>query len=153
MASSPDSRWMDISRPLAPDSACWPGDMPYAYQLGWKMADGASVNVGSITTSVHTATHCDAPFHFQRDGITVDQIPLEVFIGEVWVVDVRGCLNDWMTALASLPDQVSRILFHTGGWPDTRVFPQNIPVLFKLIRLWLRLRPFLSYGLIYGTPS
>jgi hypothetical protein len=30
-------------------------------------------------------------------------------------------------------------------------FPQNIHVIAKLIRLWLRLRPFLSYGLIYGT--
>lgn len=140
MDLSPDSRWIDISRPLAPDTACWPGDVPYTFQLGWKMAEGASVNVGSITTSVHTATHCDAPYHFLREGMTVDQIPVEVFLGEAWVIDVRDCLTDWSRALVNLPDQVPRVLFHTGGWPDTRVFPTSIPVIQSDVINWMKER-------------
>jgi arylformamidase len=121
MASSPDSPWIDISRPLSPQIACWPGDVPYAFSLGWKMSDGASVNVGSITTSVHTATHCDAPFHYDENGATLDHIPLEVFLGPVWVVDVRHCLDDWHTALQTIGNQtIERVLFRTGGRSEER---------------------------------
>ncbi len=138
MLSSPDSPWIDISRPLSPQTACWPGDVPYAFSLGWKMSDGASVNVGSITTSVHTATHCDAPFHFEADGVTVDHIPLEVFLGPAWVVDVRHCLYDWLTALQPHSDQaITRVLFRTGGWHDTSHFPVEIPVMQPQTIEWL----------------
>lgn len=138
MASSPDVPWIDISRPLCPDSACWPGDVPYSYSLGWKIADGASVNVGSITTSLHTATHCDAPFHYQSDGNTVDAIPLNVFCGIALIVDVRPCLSNWLLALQALSGNVpSRILFHTGGWPDTSCFPNTIPTMTLPVVDWL----------------
>ena len=138
MALSPDSPWIDISRPLSPQTACWPGDVPYAFSLGWKISDGASVNVGSITISVHTATHCDAPFHFDADGVTVDHIPLEVFLGPAWVIDVRHCLDDWLAALQPLSDQtITRVLFHTGGWQDTSHFPVQIPVMQPQTIEWL----------------
>lgn len=138
MAWSPDAPWIDISRPLSPQTACWPGDVPYAFSLGWKMSDGASVNVGAVTTSVHTATHCDAPFHFDADGITVDHVPLEVFLGPAWVVDVRQCLEDWLAALKPLSDQsVKRVLFHTGGWHDTARFPEGIPTMQPEVIAWL----------------
>ena len=66
MHSSPEI--IDISRPLQAGTACWPGDVPYSFQLGWKIVGGASVNVGSIQSSVHTATHCDSPFHYDDHG-------------------------------------------------------------------------------------
>jgi arylformamidase len=151
MTSSPESPWIDISRPLAPGTACWPGDVPYQFTLGWKMADGASVNVGAITTSVHTATHCDAPFHYQRDGMTVDQIPLSVFMGEAWVVDVRHCLDHWLSAMSTLPAMVKRVLFHTGGWPDTTRFPERIPVMQPEVVTWMHQRGVVLAG--FDLPS
>src|SRR5262245_66176482 len=93
--------WLDISRPLAAGTACWPGDVPFTFRLGWTIAAGASVNVGAVESSVHTATHCDAPFHFDNAGVTVDRLPLDVFVGAAWVVDVRN-VNRWRERLASL---------------------------------------------------
>ena len=124
---SPDL--IDISRPLANGNANWPGDVPFSFRLGWTIAGGASVNVGAIETSVHTATHCDAPFHYDDSGITVERIPLDVFVGPAIVVDVRGIAN-WRTRLekhdlAATP----RVLFRTAGWPDTTRFPESIPVM------------------------
>ncbi len=139
MPSSP-SRYIDISRPLSADTACWPGDVPYSFSLGVKIADGACVNVGSINTSLHTATHCDAPFHYHDVGMTVDHIPLDVFLGPAWVVDVRHCLHDWRLALKDLPEQVERILFHTGGWHDTAHFPEGIPVMSPEVVQWMKSR-------------
>src|SRR5256885_15434687 len=101
MPSSLERRLYDLSRPLATTTACWPGDVPFSFRLGWRIAAGASVNVGAIETSVHTATHCDAPFHFRDDGDTIDQIAVDRFVGPADVVDVRG-RPLWRDALSTL---------------------------------------------------
>lgn len=134
----PSPELIDISRALTAATACWPGDVPFAYRLGWKIADGTSVNVGAIEASVHTATHCDAPFHYDDAGAAVDRLPLDVFVGPCLVVDVRG-VGDWLSRLSQLDavhasasqpgtyNRPLRVLFRTGGWPDTSRFPDVIP--------------------------
>jgi arylformamidase len=135
MAASPEL--IDISRPLADTTACWPGDVPFSFRLGWTIAGGGSVNVGSIATSVHTATHCDAPFHFDDGGATVDRLPLDTFVGPAWVVDVRGAAR-WQVRLEGLDfSNTPRVLFRTGGWPDTTRFPESIPVMEPGLPDWL----------------
>lgn len=120
----------DITHPMTREIAHWPGDVPYEFRLGWKMADGASVNVGNITTSVHSGTHADAPFHFQSDGRTIDQLDPAVFIGPALVVDVSG---REVIRRQDLPAgdfrATPRLLLKTGGWVDTTRFPERIPVL------------------------
>jgi arylformamidase len=129
MPPLPDSQIIDISRPLSGDTACWPGDTPFAFQLEWKISDGASVNVGSVRTSVHTATHCDASFHFDNHGMPVDQLSLGVFCGPAWVIDVRG-VQRWGSRLDAIDfSETPRVLFRTGGWPETTRFPDAIPVM------------------------
>ncbi len=138
MNSSPERRLYDISRPLASTTACWPGDVPFSFRLNWRIRDGASVNVGAIEASVHTGTHCDAPFHFLEAGATVDQLSLEKFIGPAWVVDVRGYLSCWGERLKGLDFQgAPRVLFRTGGWLDTNRFPDAIPVMEPDLPEWL----------------
>ena len=135
MAPSPE--WLDISRPLAAGTACWPGDVPCTFRLGWSIAAGESVNVGAVETSVHTATHCDAPFHFDNAGATVDRLPLDVFVGPALVVDVRG-LARWKDVLERLDlSPTASVLFRTGAWPDTTRFPESIPVMEPDLPDWL----------------
>jgi arylformamidase len=71
----------DISRPLDPGVWVWPGDTSFSSALAWKMAEGASVNVGHFTMSCHAGTHMDAPFHFSDSGPTSERIPLHHCIG------------------------------------------------------------------------
>lgn len=133
----PSPELIDVSRPLAADTACWPGDVPFSFRLGWTIAAGSSVNVGSIQASVHTATHCDAPFHFDDRGVTVDRLAPGVFVGPAWVVDVRG-VSHWHEALTGLDfTDTPRVLFHTGGWPDTTRFPESIPIMERELPDWL----------------
>jgi arylformamidase len=138
MNPSPEQRLIDVSRPLAATTACWPGDVPFAFRLGWKIGDGASVNVGAVETSVHAATHCDAPYHYDDTGPTVDRLPLAAFVGPARVVDMRGHAGRWRERLDGLDlGATPRVLFRTGGWPDTTRFPESIPVMEAGLADWL----------------
>jgi arylformamidase len=146
MSKSPD-RLFDISRPLAATTAVWPGDEPFAFRLSWRIRDGASVNVGALTASVHTATHCDAPYHYDDAGATVDQLDLRPFIGPAWVIDVCGHDRRWRERLKALDlSETPRVLFRTGGWPDSQRFPEQIPVMERDLPDWLGERGVVLIG-------
>ncbi len=123
---SPDAL-LDISRPLAATTAGWPGDQPFRFRLGWSQAAGASVNVGAVETSVHAGTHCDAPFHYDPAGATVDRLPLDAFVGPCRVVEVPPGCDNWLSLVGAV--DVPRVLFRTGGWPDSGRFPEAIPTI------------------------
>lgn len=41
-----------------------------------------------LTVSSHSGTHIDAPSHFLKEGKTIDQIPLDRFVGDCKVLDM-----------------------------------------------------------------
>jgi arylformamidase len=140
--------WIDISRTVSARIACWPGDVAYRFELGMKIAEGASCNVGSILTSVHTGTHVDAPFHFDGDGATIEALDPAIFIGPAWLVDVTGSPDRWKPAIESLDLTIApRVLFRTGDWPEGTLFPQTIPVMEPELPGWLAERGVKLIGL------
>src|ERR1700681_2382737 len=78
----------DISRALSDEIAPWPGDTPFHFELKWKMAEGATVNVGAVRMSVHNGTHADAPFHFDQCGGSIEIMTLDIYVGAAVVVDL-----------------------------------------------------------------
>src|SRR5204862_3891536 len=59
----------------------WPGDTAYDFRFVARLRDGAAVNVGAVTMSVHTGAHCDAPLHFDDRGADAASVPLSKYIG------------------------------------------------------------------------
>ena len=114
---------IDISQPLGPATAVWPGDQPFV--LGWTMRQdrGDSVNVAALTLSVHTGTHIDAPFHV-RAGPRAGDLPLEAFIGPAVVVDARGLdvLDERVLERFDV-STAQRVLFRTRDSIDATRFP------------------------------
>ena len=53
-----------------------------------KLEEGANANVSQIKMGVHTGTHVDAPLHFLAGGSTVDQMPLDILVGPVEVIQL-----------------------------------------------------------------
>ena len=79
----------DISQEML-SSVVYPGDpAPQALPLA-RMKDGALCNVTALSMCAHNGTHVDAPRHFIDDGLAVDQVPLEHFVGPVGVFDHEG---------------------------------------------------------------
>jgi len=84
----------DVSVPVRDGGLVYPGNPPIHIELQQAIAKGAGANVSHVDFGSHTGTHVDAPRHFFDDGAGVDQIPLDVLIGQAMVVgfgdDVRA---------------------------------------------------------------
>lgn len=80
--------WIDISQTLKQGIATWPGDQPYVYQIDSQLDGETGANVGSIKMSLHTGTHLDAPFHYDHEGVTIDEIDINRLIGEAQVIEL-----------------------------------------------------------------
>src|SRR5258708_24037685 len=108
------TRLMDITAPLSSRAPVYPGDPPFEIEPTHRISAGAPYNVSRLALGTHAGTHVDAPFHFEPDGATVDQLPLDVLIGRARVVDVgeRDVID--RAALAAIDLRgVSRVLFKT----------------------------------------
>jgi arylformamidase len=98
------------------------------------MAQGASVNVGRVTTSWHVGTHADAPLHVARDGAASESLPLPAFAGDAHVVDASALAGDEVLSAHWLADQlpagrIERVLLRTGASVATGHFPNQWPTL------------------------
>jgi arylformamidase len=79
----------DITRTVSPTTHPWPEDTPYSLTPVLRIADGASVNLMTMTTTCHIGTHADAYYHYADDGEHPAQMPLESYIGKARVVTVK----------------------------------------------------------------
>src|SRR5690625_2474468 len=121
--------WIDISQPLNNDIAVWPGDHPFSFALSATKEQTGTVNIGQIKTGVHTGTHVDAPFHFDDDGKTMDEIDVGVYIGKAKVIDVVGYpLIDQYVLEKSHLNQAERVIFKTNPNRDPQLFPEDFTV-------------------------
>ena len=132
----------DISRPLFNGLAPWPGDTAFQSELKWKMAEGATVNVGAVTMGVHNGSHADAPFHFQQGAMTIERMPLEIYLGDAVVVDLSMNFATDRRRQITIADlesspEAPRLLLKTGVWTDPRIFPEWIPVIAPGVAEWL----------------
>ena len=58
------------------------------------MEKGDLYNLTEFSMCAHNGTHIDAPFHFIKDGKTVDAISLEVFVGMCYVITHYGIVSE-----------------------------------------------------------
>ncbi|MDD1691173.1 MAG: cyclase family protein [Methanoregula sp.] len=77
---------IDITRPLAGDSLAYPGDTaPHFTQR-----DSGLYLISDIRLSSHSGTHIDAPVHYLKTGLTIDELPLPHLVGPCRVLDVSN---------------------------------------------------------------
>lgn len=83
------SGWIDISVPLRSGMVHWPGDPPPSMDRALDMDAGDVCNARVLHMSAHTGTHMDAPLHFVRDGMSIDQMPLDATVGVARVIAIQ----------------------------------------------------------------
>ena len=80
--------WIDVSAPIDPKTApVYPGNAPIKLEFVLDYDKGNKLALSSYSLGAHTGTHVDAPLHFIKDGMSVDLVPLEHFVGPARVID------------------------------------------------------------------
>jgi arylformamidase len=111
--------YFDITIPLNSNTLPYPGDLKFStHSETTQPYDAAKITVTSMNSSLHNGTHIDAPAHFIPGAATIDQLPLNIFMGsaQVIVVDVTTH-SDMAITLNDLPPLTQpRILFATNSF-------------------------------------
>ncbi len=116
-------RLYDVSVPIGRSTPVFKGDPPVICQPALQIREGAPLNLTKLTMGSHTGTHIDAPYHFLETGVTVDSLPLEVFMGraEVRHMDTDEAVTVAHLEAADIPPGTQRVLLKTRNsalWTD-----------------------------------
>jgi len=104
----------DISRPLSPAAAVYPGDTPVSLTETMAMRRGDACNVTAFTMSAHAGTHIDAPRHCADGAPGIDAAPLDALVGPARVVSLAATGAITLDAVERWPlEGVRRLLLHT----------------------------------------
>jgi arylformamidase len=119
----------DITVPISNDLPVYPGDPAIQITRVMSLEKGDVARVSHLSINTHIGTHIDPPYHFMKDGIPLDQVPLEVLIGPARVIDA----GDADVIDAALLSQfnlsgATRILFKTRNsrlWRESNEFRED----------------------------
>lgn len=110
---------IDITIPLRPGMAVWPGDPETSVEPVARISEGDGANVSVYSFSSHAGTHVDPPHHFIDSGYKLDKIPLDSLIGPCLVIEIPGvqAIDRSHLDAARIPDEAERILLKTkNSW-------------------------------------
>ncbi|MBR0355148.1 MAG: cyclase family protein [Oscillospiraceae bacterium] len=82
----------DISQELF-HCRVFPGDPTPEKRTLSSIEKGDLYNLTAFSMCAHNGTHVDAPFHFCRDGKTIDALGLEAFVGAAYVAEHQGTVT------------------------------------------------------------
>lgn len=114
----------DLSLPVDEDTSV-PPKLPTFRQGRVVRHEESNYESDFMATTTHIGTHMDAPYHFDPDGRTIGEIPLEETIRPTTRADVRDVaepdaeitLNQVKERLPS-PVEEGEFLFVHTGWSD-----------------------------------
>ncbi|KPJ69715.1 hypothetical protein AMJ44_02505 [candidate division WOR-1 bacterium DG_54_3] len=120
------NRYHDITVPISSRMHIWPSHKSIQIKAIKSIDAGASSNVTAIKINTHTGTHIDAPYHMLSGEKTIDQIPLEILIGPVQVIEILDRKEITAAELKSkLKNGTERVLFKTRNserWSEEKFF-------------------------------
>ena len=75
--------------PLDAGTVVYPGDPTPWFEVHSSI-EAEGFNLLAIHLGSQTGTHVDAPYHFEEDGLRIDEVPVDRFVGPGVVVDATG---------------------------------------------------------------
>lgn len=132
-------RIVDLSHPFDSSTVYWPTAESFKLETDFEgqTDKGYYYSAYRYRAAEHGGTHLDAPVHFAKGRLTVDQIPLEQLIGLGLIIDVTrqsAANRDYQVSIADIQDWERRygripagsiILLRTGFgkfYPDPKSY-------------------------------
>ena len=104
-------RIVDLSIPLDSNTIMWPGaDPPRAEVV--VTVEGFGRFSRHVSFSEHSGTHLDAPSHFMDDGQNVDEIPVEMLVRPIAMIDISTRIGGDADGELTLADVLTFELAH-----------------------------------------
>jgi kynurenine formamidase len=136
-------RIVDLSHPITEDMPLYPGT-PRPRLAPHHRLEADGYRERQITLTTHVGTHVDAPAHLEPDGATLDELPVERFVGRAAVIDA-GPLEDGRVPVARFEDARARlagcdIVLLRTGWSErwgTDAYLRGFPCLAPDAARWL----------------
>jgi arylformamidase len=93
----------------------WPDSVGLRLVRTMSLEAGDKANVSRLDCDVHMGTHVDAPWHFLKDGFTVDAMSLDMLIGPAVVgyLPEASVITPSELADLNLPSSTKRLLLRT----------------------------------------
>lgn len=127
-----NATYIDLTHTIADDMSLFPGTpLPVIKTIYTIAHDGFTEK--QLTLTSHTGTHIDAPAHIIEGGITLNDLPIDSFIGKgicLSITDTDIITTAHITAIQEQLQHIDFLLIHTG-WSEkwnTPVYQQNFPV-------------------------
>ena len=131
----------DLTHTLKDGITIWPGSpTPSFHQINNIATDGfAQININMCT---HMGTHIDAPAHILANTKTLDQFPLDKFIGPAIVLDISKFDSITLEFLKSHETTIQKVdfLLFYSGWQykwNTTAYSDPFPTLDTEATKWL----------------
>lgn len=110
-------RLIDVTIPIHPEMVQW-NDEPVVRLEPQSRTPTDRSNVTRLTITTHTGTHVDPYRHFIHGGATIDQLPLDRWVGPCWVADCSSAAPEVEPAdleAAGIPDGIERLVLKTSN--------------------------------------
>ena len=120
----------DITPPISAALAVWPGDTPPSREVLLDMREGDNLTLSTLRATVHLGAHADAPSHYGADAPTIDERPLERYLGPAQLIRVAVAPGQRIS-----PEQLGqlsgpeRVLLCTGTFPEPEAFNEDFAAL------------------------
>lgn len=126
---------VDLTHDYSAETIYWPTEDGFKLDIGFEgmTEKGYYYSAKKFSAPEHGGTHMDAPIHFEKNGKTIDQIPLDQLIGSAVIIDVSKealknqdyqisirDFTNWESSNGKIPDE-NIVLLHTGFgryWPN-----------------------------------
>jgi arylformamidase len=116
----------DISPPISPALAVWPGDTPPSREVLMEISRGQSVTLSTLRSTVHLGAHADAPNHYGDGAPDIASRSLELYLGPCVVRRAKPGRGAGVTpAMLSDIAGATRVLIATGTYPDPGKFNED----------------------------
>ncbi|MBL9141222.1 MAG: cyclase family protein [Phycisphaerae bacterium] len=148
------TRLIDISPIISHRTAVFPGDTAFSRRDLMHVDRGDAITLSAITTTVHLGSHVDAPVHYGKGGRTMNEQPLDLYVGRCLVVRMtvgRGGRVGVDHVAGRVPFGTDRLLIATGTYPNADEWNDDFAGLEPDLVRWLDTRGVRLVGI--DTPS
>ncbi|HVZ93899.1 MAG TPA: cyclase family protein [Phycisphaerales bacterium] len=129
-------RLYDVTPPITPNLAIWPGDTPPSREILCDIARGDNITLSTLRATVHLGAHADGANHYGHPAPSIDAMPLGRYLGPCRVITAnapRGTRVGESHLSAPLDsidaDATPRVLIRTNTYPDPTNFNRDFAAL------------------------